>query len=142
MDVLANVVTQLLSRLAGTQLGIVGRLDTVSDAKQAIINQYRKQFRGLGYMREDYYIQLKLDTQPYAVYSLRSIPLPLRFMINDEIYRLLSLRVIERVDAEWCTLIFVALKGPVIRPCVDLFRLNDSVMSEHHIQPSVDQVLA
>ena len=34
----ANVATPLLSQLAGTQLGMVARLDTVSDAKQTIID--------------------------------------------------------------------------------------------------------
>ena len=50
MNVLANVATPLLSRLAGSQLGIVTRLDTASDSKQAIIDQYPKLFRGLGCM--------------------------------------------------------------------------------------------
>ena len=39
MYVLANVTTPLLSRLAGTQLGIVARLVIVSDAQQMIIDQ-------------------------------------------------------------------------------------------------------
>ena len=38
MYVLANVATPLISRQAETQLGIVAKLDTVSDAKQAIID--------------------------------------------------------------------------------------------------------
>lgn len=142
--VLHNVATPLLSRLASTQLGIVARLDAVSDAKQAIKQQYPRLFRGLGCMREPHRIQLKPDAQPYAVYTPRRIPIPLMQKVKGEIDRLLKLGVIEPVDVptQWCAPIVVAPKGSGIRLCVDLSRLNDSVLRERHIMPSVDQVLA
>jgi hypothetical protein len=142
--VLANVATPLLSRLASTQLGIVARLDAVSDSKQAIMQQYPKLFKGLGCMEGAYRIQLKPDATPYAVYAPRRIPLPLMPKVKNELDRLLKLGVIERVEEPtlWCAPIVVANKGNGIRLCVDLSRLNDSVMRERHIMPSVDQVLA
>ena len=149
MYVLANVATPLLSRLAGTQLSIFARLDTVSDAKQAIINQYPKLFRGLGYMSGNYHIQLKPDAQSYAVYTPRRILLPLMPKVKNEIDRLLSLGVINvsmcqlnGALTEWCAPIVVAPNGPVIRLRVDISQLNDSVMRKCHILPSVDHVLA
>ena len=42
----------------------------------------------------------------------------------------------------WCAPIVVAPKAQGIRLCVDLWRLNESVMREQHVLPSVDQVLA
>ena len=109
-----------------------------------MIDQYYKLFRDMGCMNGDYHIQLKLDTQPYAVYTPRRIPLPLMSKVKDDIDRLLSLGVIERVDVptKWCAPIVVAPKGPRIRLYVNLSRLNDSVMREHYILPPVDQVLA
>ena len=75
--VLPNVDTPLLSRQASAQLGIVVRIDAISDANQHIMHQYLRLFRGLGCMSEPYRIQLKSDAQPYAVYAQRRIPLPL-----------------------------------------------------------------
>ena len=95
-------------------------------------------------MSGGYHIQLKPDAQPYYVYTPHRILLPLMPKVKDEIDRLLSLGVIERVDvpSEWCAPIVVASKGPGIQLCVELLRLNDSVIRERHILPSVDQVLA
>ena len=142
--VLSNVDAPLLSRQAGTQLSIVARLDAVSNANQYIMHLYSRLFRGLGCMNELYRIQLKSDAQPYAVYAPRCIPLPLLPKVKDEIGRLLSVGVIEQVDepTQWCAPIFVAPKTQGIRLCVDLSRLNESVMHERHILPSVDQMLA
>ena len=63
-------------------------------------------------MSGNYLIQLKPDAQPYAVYIHRRIPLPLIPKVKDEIYQLLSLGVIERVDVptEWSAPIVVAPK--------------------------------
>ena len=95
-------------------------------------------------MSEPYRIQLKSDAQPYVVYALRRIPLPLLPKVHDEIDRLLSLSVIEQVNepTQWCAPIVEALKAQGIRLCIDLSRLNESVMHELHVLPSVDQVLA
>ena len=95
-------------------------------------------------MSEPYRIQLKSDAQPYVVYALCRIPLPLLPKVQDEIDRLLSLSVIEQVDepTQWCAPIVEAPKAQGIRLCVDLSRLNESVMHERHVLPSVDQVLA
>ena len=95
-------------------------------------------------MSGDYHIQLKPDAQPYAVYIPRRIPLPLMLKVEDEIDRLLSVGVIDRINMPtgWCAPIVVAPKGPDIRLCMDLSRLNDSMMRERHILPSVDQLLA
>ena len=110
MHVLANVVTPLLSRLAGTQLDIVAKLDTVSELKQALIDQYPKLFKSLGCLSGGFHIKLKPNAQSYAVYEHSRIYLPLMPKVKDEIYQLLSLGVNERVDesTEWCAPIFVA----------------------------------
>ena len=64
--------------------------------------------------------------------------------VKDEIDRLLSLGVIEQVDepTQWCAPIVVTSKAQGIRLCVDLPRLNETVMRERHVLPSVNQVLA
>ena len=108
------------------------------------MHQYLRLFRGLGCTSEPYRIQLKSDAQPYAVYAPRRIPLPLLPKVKDEIDMLLSFGVIEHFDepTQWCTPIFVTPKAQGVQLCVDLSRLNVSVMREQHILTSVDQVLA
>ena len=135
MYLLVNIATPLLSRLAGIQLGIVARLDTVTDAKQAITDQYPKTIQRFGLTT--FYLNLTLN---HTLPTPHRITLPLMPKIKDEIDRLLSLGVIERVDmpSEWCAPIVVAPKGLGIRLRVDLSRLNDSVVRERHILPSVD----
>ena len=95
-------------------------------------------------MIEPYRFQLKSNAQPFAVYAPRCIPLPLLPKVKDEIERLLSLDVIEQVDepTQWCAPIAVAPKAQGIQLCVDLSRLNKSVMRERHVLPTVDQMLA
>ena len=96
-------------------------------------------------MSEPYRIQLKSDAQPYAVFAPRRISLPLLPKVKNEIGRLLSLGVIKQVDkpTQWCApIIVVAPKAQGIRLCVDLSQLNESVMREQHVLPSLDQVLA
>ena len=90
-------------------------------------------------MSEPFRIQLKSDVHSYAVYAPRRIPLPLLPKIKDEIDRLLSFGVIERVEepTQWC-----APKAQGIRLCADLFRVNESMTRKRHVLPSVDQVLA
>ena len=88
-------------------------------------------------MSEPYRIQLK---SPHVAF----LKLPLLPKIKDKIDWLLSLGVIEQVDepTHWCAPIIVAPKAQGIRLCVDLSRLNKSVMRQRHVLPFVDQVLA
>ena len=116
-------------------------MDFVIDAQQQIITQYPQLFVGLSSMRDPYTIRIKPDAQPYSVFAPRRIPLPLLSKVKKEIDRLLRPEVIARVEelTPWCAPIVVVQKQTGgIRLYVDHSKLNDSVLCELHILPSLD----
>ena len=60
-----------------------------------IPEQYPSLFNGLGTFPES---RLKRDAKPFALFTPRSVPLPLRKKVEDELARMESLNVISRVD--------------------------------------------
>ena len=63
-----------------------------------IPEQYLSLFNGLGTFPESYEIKLKQEAQPFALFTPRSVPLPLRKKVEQELARMESLNVISRVD--------------------------------------------
>ena len=104
-------------------------------------------FQGLGNLGEPYEIQLKPDAKPWALstHLYRTVLLPLRSRVQDELTRMESLEVISRVDqpTQWCAVIVAVPKmSGAIRICVDLKHLNENVLHEVHPLPKVDDALA
>ena len=52
---------------------------------QIHIDQFPSLFQGIGNLGEPYYIQLKADAKPYALFTTRNVPLPLRTKDFQEI---------------------------------------------------------
>jgi hypothetical protein len=105
-----------------------------------------KLFSGLGRMKEVYKIRQTANTVPYAVSAPRRVPLPLQEKVRAKLDELLGLDVIRPVTTPtlWCAPIVVIPKkdSKDIRLCVDLTKLNESVMRENYPLPSTDQLLA
>ena len=71
--------------------------------------------------------------------------MPLMSKVKEELNRMEEQRVIKRVTepTDWCAGIVVVPKADGrVRTCVDLTKLNESVMRERHQLPAVDQTLA
>ncbi|XP_042148913.1 uncharacterized protein K02A2.6-like [Ixodes scapularis] len=101
-------------------------------------------FRGLGTLKDEYTIRLKPDAVPFSLSAPRRIPIPLREVVRHELDKLESDGVIRRVDkpTPWCSgLVVVPKPTGAYRLCVDLTRLNEVVLRERHILPTVEQVL-
>ena len=99
----------------------------------------------MGTIEGEYAIVLKKDAKPYALATLRRIPLPLKGQVEEELKRMEALRVIRKVDVptDWCAgMVVVPKSNNKVRICVDLTKLNRSVCRERHILPSVEQTLA
>ena len=110
-----------------------------------IKEQYPKVFNGLGTLGDPYEIKLKDDAQPYALYAPRSVPIPLRPQVQEELNRMEAMGVIEKVTepTPWVAgMVVVPKKSGSIRICVDLKPLNESVQREVHPIPKVDETLA
>ena len=139
-----NVQQQnLLGLLAIKYLSLLNPVESVNTF---IPEQYPSLFQGLGTFPESYEIKLKQDTQPFALITPRSVPLPLRKKVEEELARMESLNVISRVDepTQWCTSMVVVPKrnSETVRICVDFRPLNECVSREVHPLPKVEETLA
>ena len=138
----------LLGLPAIRALNLIVRVNAVSgstDVKTAIMEAYPTLFHGLGTLGDAYEIQLKENAKPFSLYTARSIPIPLRDRVKEELVRMVSIGVISQVDqpTPWCAGIVVAPKrNGDIRICVDLKALNESVLREVYPLPTVDETLA
>ena len=146
-----DLKSNLLGLPAIKALMLAARLDGVAtEATATLTTQYiqerfAKVFRGLGNLGEEYEIQLRPDSTPFALFTPRRVPLQLREKVAKELERMESTGVISKVDAPtpWCAGMVVApKKSGAVRICVDLKLLNKSVLRETHPIPKVDDTLA
>lgn len=101
-------------------------------------------FKGLGTLKDEYQIRLKPDAVPFSLSAPRRVPIPLQGVVRQELDRMEAEGVIRRIDkpTPWCAgLVAVPKASGGYRICVDLTRLNEVVLRERHILPTVEQVL-
>jgi len=119
-------------------------VDSVNCAAD-IRQRFPKVFEGLGNLGEEFEIKLKPNATPYALFTPRHVPLPLRPKVEEELARMEEMGVISKVDkpTSWCAgMVVIPKKSGSIRICVDLKPLNESVLREVHPLPKVDETLA
>ena len=144
--VVRGLRTNLLGLPAISALQLAARLDAVNatrgwDPKTSHPNL----FKGLGTLGTEYTIKVKNDATPYALYTPRNVPIPLRAKVKEELDRMEKLGVISKVTepSSWCAgMVVVPKPSGAVRVCVDLKNLNQSVLREPHPIPSVDDTLA
>ena len=111
-------------------------------ADEDILRRFPAVFKGLGNIGEEYTIRLKPDAVPYSLFTPRTVPLPLREKVCDELHRMETMGVIIKVTepTSWCAGMVVVLKrSGDMRICVDLKPLNASVLRETFPIPQVDE---
>ena len=143
--VVRGLKNNLLGLPALTALKLVQRVESTYSSLADVKKEFPQVFSGLGNFGEPYTIKLKEDARPYALYTPRNVPIPLRGKVLDELNRMESLGVISKVSdpTEWCAgMVVVPKKSGDVRICVDLKALNESVMRETHPIPKVDDTLA
>ena len=99
----------------------------------------------MGTFIHEYKIQLKPNSQPFALSVPRNIPLALRPKVKAELQNMEDLGVISRVNepTPWCTAMVVVPKASgAVRICVDMKPLNEHVQREVYPMPKVDTTLA
>ena len=102
-------------------------------------------FRGLGTLGDTYQIKLKEGAIPHSIYTPRTVPLPLRGKVREELQRMEVMGVISKIQdpTPWCAgMVIVPKRSGAVRICVDLKPLNQSVLREVHPIPKVDETLA
>ena len=106
---------------------------------------FPKTFSGLGMLGEPYQIKLKEEAVPHSIYTPRSVAIPLRSKVKEELHRMEAMGVISKISYPtlWCAGMVVAPKRfGAVRICVDLKPLNQNVLREVHPIPKVDETLA
>ena len=71
---------------------------------ESIVNSYPSVFNGLGQFGEPHEIKLLPNSKPFALYTPRRVPLPLREKVKAELNRMESIGVISKVNepSAWC----------------------------------------
>ena len=141
--VLRKLKQSLLGLPAIRELSLISQINEVDD--QSIRDRYPVLFKGLGTFKREYEIKLKQNAQPHALYTARTVSLPLRKQVKEELNRMESLGVITKIEqaTEWCAgMVVVPKKSGSVRICVDFRALNESVLREVHPLPTVDETLA
>ena len=130
-------------KLAILNIYMIGEEDC--DLRNTIHSKFPALFKGLGNLGEPYTIKLQSDAKPHSLFTARKIPLPLRDVVKEELDSMESMGVISRVEEPtlWCAgMVPVPKRNGKVRICVDLKRLNESVLREVFPLPEVDDALA
>ena len=94
-------------------------------------------------MSNEYKIHLRPNAKPFACYVPRKIAHLLVPKLKAELEHREKLGVIAKVyqPIEWCSYIVVVPKGnDKVRICLDSLRLNENIIREAYLLPSVDQI--
>ena len=141
--VIKDLKSNLLGLPAITALNPAVRLDNAYIS--LVQDSFPLVFERHGNFGEPYTIKLQDNAVPYALFTPRTIPLPLLDKVEKELTKMESQGVISKVNQPtlWCAgMVAVPKQSGAIRICVDLKRLNHYVMREVHLLPKVDNTLA
>ncbi len=89
-------------------------------------------------------ISLRDNAEPYNVGTPRTVPIPLKPKVADELDMMERSGVIKRVTepTDWCSpMSVVPKKNGSVRLCVDLRKLNKAVKRESYTLPTFDDIL-
>ena len=92
-----------------------------------------------------YDIGLKPDVKPFYLTTPRHIALPRMDIVKEEVERMESMNVIEKVDrpTDWCSpMVVVPKSNGKVRICGDFIQLNKAVKREVHQMPTTEETLA
>ena len=137
--VMENFKEPLLGPPAIDALNLVRKVDTIhSDdstrIEQKVKTMYPNLFKHLGELEGQFSIKLSPGSTPHAITTPRRVALPLMPKVKEELQRMEKLGVISKVDipTDWCAgMVVVPKPDGRIRICVDLTKLNESVLARH-----------
>ena len=140
----------ILSYHTARELGLIHITNTIATSPSTaaeLVHKYDHLFHGISKIK-DHAVKLYIDksispvAQPH-----RRIPFRQRKKVEDELQRQQDLDIIEEVDGPtpWVSPIVVVPKPKnpeKIRICVDMRAPNTAIRREHHITPTVDDIVA
>ena len=129
-----------------TELNLISRLYGLnkSTTSEEILENFNDVFEGIGCLSTQYKIQLDKDAKS-AVHPPRKIPFALKNKVKNELSRLESMRVIQKVSepTEWVnSLVVVEKPNKDVRLCLVPIDLNKNILREHYPMKTVEEVAA
>ena len=140
VQVVSNDVTSLLGRSVCVKLGLVARIHAIES------QDGHNQKPSIGLLKcVPVKISLKADAVPYSVATTRRVPIHLRAKVEGELKRMVEAGIVTEVTeaTEWCApMVPVVKKSGDIRICVDLKRLNESIIRPKYVIPIKEDILS
>ncbi|XP_014671070.1 PREDICTED: uncharacterized protein K02A2.6-like isoform X3 [Priapulus caudatus] len=122
--------------------GPIGHTPTLEiRSKSDLQNQYPDQFRGIGQFPGEYDIALELDVVP-VVHPARKFPIHLKEELREELDRMESMEVIEKVSkpTDWVSSLAISRKSNgKLRVCLDPKDLNKACKRTYHKAPTLEE---
>ena len=107
-------------------------------------SEYSDCFGELGLLPEKHHIRVNTGISP-VIHSTRRIPLALRDKVDNELDKMLKLRIIVPVNepTEWVNQLVVTEKpNGKLRICLDPRDLNEAILRERYELPTVEQLFS
>ena len=128
----------LLGGPAIKALKILRKIDTIKESHR-YEKEFPRVFKGLGKLKNVYKIHLNETAQPFSIATSRSLPLPMKQNVQQELKRLEKENIIRpvKMHTDWCAPIVAVLKNNgKVRLCVDFTKLQERVKREkiHYLQ--------
>ncbi|KAK3103001.1 hypothetical protein FSP39_015684 [Pinctada imbricata] len=125
------------------ELNILKLVDLVCTDQQTdrILRKYADVFEGVGRMKGTHHIHVDRNVPP-VVHPSRKVPFKMRDKLKDELTRMESLNVIEKVNepSEWVSSLVVVEKPHKVRICLDPRDLNRAIQRKHYPMKTVDDI--
>ena len=114
---------------------------TVLSRSNAILEEFKDVFEGLGELPGDYKIITDETVKP-KVHPPRRVPIAPRPKIKEKLKELAQRKVITPVTepAEWVSSMLAVIKPNKIRICLDPRDLNEAIKREHCQMPTIEEV--
>jgi hypothetical protein len=102
--VIDSLARPLLGLPAIEALQLIERVSELEDPGEVFKNKFPKVFSGLGRIEGDYKICLKEDAVPYALTTLRLVPIPLLARVKEEMGRMEEIGPVSKIEGptDWC----------------------------------------
>jgi len=99
--VVRGLKANLLRLPAIKSLQVLKHVDIVPSTELSIQQRFPKVFCGIGTLGDLYVIKVKADAKPYALYTPRNIPIPLRDKVREELVHIEAMEVFSKVSVVW-----------------------------------------
>ena len=113
--------------------------------KQDIITQYHECFSGIGMFQREYHITLDPNIPP-VIHPPRRMPISLKDDIKNELEDMVKNGIITKIEEGESTprvnsLVYRRKQNGRLRLCLDPKDLNAAIQREHHVTPTLEEIL-